>query len=242
MKYMGSKARHAKEILAVIAPYRNENQAWVEPFVGGANMIDRVEAPLRIGGDFNEYVIALFHALQLGWVPPDKLTEAEYAHYREYKECYDKALIGYVGFPCSYGAKWFGGYCRSRKESRDYIGEAFRNVTKQAPHIQDVIFVNASYDELPFPDASLIYCDPPYEGTTKYRDAFDHDKFWQWCRDKSDGGHTVFVSEYNAPADFVPIWEKRVNSSLTKDTGGKQSTEKLFVYIPQLLRDGIRKT
>ncbi|CAH9012928.1 putative DNA adenine methylase [Vibrio phage 141O35-1] len=70
MIYMGSKARHAKEILAVIAPYRKEGQAWVEPFVGGANMIDKVEAPLRIGGDFNEYVIALYHALQSGWVPP----------------------------------------------------------------------------------------------------------------------------------------------------------------------------
>lgn len=241
MKYMGSKARHAKGILKVITPYRKEGQAWVEPFVGGANMIDKVDAPLRIGGDFNEYVIALYHALQSGWVPPTVLSEDEYNHYKQYKECYDKGLIGYVGFPCSYGAKWFGGYCRSKTEDRDYIGEAYRNVTKQLPLIHDVMFFNASYDDLPFPDESLIYCDPPYEGTTKYRDAFDHGKFWQWCRDKSDEGHTVFVSEYNAPADFACVWEKQVNSSLTKDTGGKKATEKLFVYIPQLLRDGVRK-
>lgn len=35
---------------------------------------------------------------------------------------------------------------------------------------------------------------------------FDHDKFWQWGRDMSIVGHTVFVSEYNAPADFECVW------------------------------------
>lgn len=238
MKYMGSKARHAKEILRVIEPYRKPDQAWVEPFVGGANMIDKVEAPLRIGGDFNEYVIALFQALQEGWEPPKALTEDEYQYYSKFRDTENKAMVSYVGFPCSYGAKWFGGYCRSKDGNRDYVGEAYRNVTKQLPLIRDVIFLHGSYDELPIPDDSLIYCDPPYEGTTKYRDDFNHGKFWQWCRDMSDAGHTVFISEYNAPADFVAIWEKTVNSSLTKNTGGKKATEKLFVYIPQLLRDG----
>ena len=41
-------------------------------------------------------------------------------------------------------------------------------------------------------------------------------------------GHKVFVSEYNAPEDFKCVWEKEINSSLTKDTGSKKATEKLF--------------
>jgi DNA adenine methylase len=36
--------------------YRKENACWVEPFVGGANMIDKVEGK-RIGADLNEYLI-----------------------------------------------------------------------------------------------------------------------------------------------------------------------------------------
>ena len=42
MKYMGSKARHAKEMLPIILKDRKEGQWYVEPFVGGCNMIDKV--------------------------------------------------------------------------------------------------------------------------------------------------------------------------------------------------------
>jgi DNA adenine methylase len=48
----------------------------VEPFVGGANVIDKVQGK-RIGGDKNEYVIALFKALQNGWIPPKNVSEEE---------------------------------------------------------------------------------------------------------------------------------------------------------------------
>ena len=43
MKYMGSKNRIAKHILPIILKDRIENQYYVEPFVGGANMIDKVD-------------------------------------------------------------------------------------------------------------------------------------------------------------------------------------------------------
>ena len=56
MKYMGSKNRIAKHILPIMLKDRKEGQYWVEPFVGGANMIDKVEGN-RIGADFNESVI-----------------------------------------------------------------------------------------------------------------------------------------------------------------------------------------
>ena len=55
MKYMGSKNRIAKEILPIMLAYRTPEMAWVEPFVGGANMIDKVDG-IRIGNDCNEYI------------------------------------------------------------------------------------------------------------------------------------------------------------------------------------------
>ena len=239
MIYMGSKSRHAKEILEVIAPYRKESQAWVEPFVGGANMIKNVEAPLRIGGDFNEYVIALYNALQRGWSVPEYMTDDMYKHVKNNKDSFPSELVGLLGFTGSFGGKWFGGFIGNCEPKETRIKRAVNSSKKILEEVEGCVMIHSSYDELPFPDGSLIYCDPPYEGTTKYRDAFDHDKFWQWCRDMSDEGHTVFVSEYNAPADFACVWEKQVNTTIATS---KTATEKLFVYIPQLLRDGIRQT
>lgn len=44
--------------------HRKEGQWWVEPFVGGGNMIDKVTGN-RIGADNNKYLIALLKEMQL---------------------------------------------------------------------------------------------------------------------------------------------------------------------------------
>ena len=62
MKYMGSKNRIAKEILPIMLKERGQ-RTWVEPFVGGANMIDKVSGN-RIGADANKYLIAMWKGLQ----------------------------------------------------------------------------------------------------------------------------------------------------------------------------------
>ena len=36
------------------------------------------------------------------------------------------------------------------------------------------------------------------------------------------------------PDDFVCIWKKEVNGNISKDTGKKKSTEKLFVHNSQV--------
>ena len=40
-------------------------------------------------------------------------------------------------------------------------------------------------------------------------------------------GHTIFVSEYNAPEDFECVWQKEVTNSMNQ-TKTKKPTEKLF--------------
>ena len=59
MVYMGSKNRLAKDLLPIITAELKPNQWYVEPFVGGCNMIDKVNHPLKLGSDSNEYLIAL---------------------------------------------------------------------------------------------------------------------------------------------------------------------------------------
>lgn len=229
MKYMGSKARHAKEILPIILAGRKRGQWYVEPFVGGANVIDKVGGN-RIGADFNPYIVALWRAVSDGWVPPDMVTEDEYKAARMCKQV--DALTAFIGFGCSYSGKWFGGYARGDCKKglpRNYCAESKRNILKQAASLRGVQFHHCSYDKLGIPPQSIIYCDPPYAGTTGYATgAFDHVKFWQWCRDKVTEGHKVYVSEYTAPEDWHCVWEKQVNNTLTKDTGSKRGVEKLF--------------
>jgi len=229
MKYMGSKNRFAKHILPIVLKDRKERQWYIEPFVGGGNMIDKVDGN-RIGADFNKYVVSALEMIanDLDSIPRNN-TETNEEHYKIIKNgSFSDSIKGYYGFALSYGGKWFGGWRRDGVGKRDYVAEAYRNAVKQSPKLQGVLLYHSSYDELDIPDSSIIYCDPPYAGTTKYKDDFDHDKFWQWCRDKSKEGHSVFVSEYNAPNDFECVWEKETTSSLTKDTGSKKAVERLF--------------
>ena len=236
MKYMGSKARIAKYILPIILKDRKEGQWYVEPFVGGANMIDKVDGN-RIGSDSNEYLIALLDALSKGWTPPEKFTMEDYILAKHNKNA-DKVITGYAGICCSYSGKWFGGYAgivnTKTGSIRNYISEANKNLADQSKNILGVKFIHKSYDDIVFNKPCIIYCDPPYAGTTKYKSDFDHEKFWEWCREMSVKGHQVFVSEYNAPEDFECIWEMELKSSLSangKSGGNKISTEKLFKYI-----------
>lgn len=237
MKYMGSKSRHAKEILPIILKDRKPNQFYVEPFCGGCNTLDKVDNP-RIGSDIHPHLMTMWQAVSNGWTPPKFVSEEDYKKAQLTKELTPE--VGYIGFALSFGGKWFGGYRRDKAGIKNYHEEvlknsqiqsnrSFKNSLIQFPKLLGVEFICCSYTELKIPKNSIIYCDPPYEGTTKYATSkFDHKEFWNWCNDKYQEGHTVFVSEYNAPKDWKCVWEKKVNSSLTLDTGSKQNIERLF--------------
>lgn len=242
MKYMGSKNRHAKHLLPIILKDRGIDQWYVEPFVGGANMIDKVEGK-RLAGDNNKYLIDFWKATQEGYIPPEHITEEQYFHAKLNKDV-DTVFTLWAGICCSYGGKWFGGYINDYKENRrgkngvlpNHQRESRNSVIKQIPNLKDVVFLHSSYADLNLKKKCIIYCDPPYEGTTKYKDEFDHDEFWQWCRDMVIFGHKVFISEYKAPEDFVCIKQIITNTQLGNgcNTGNQVKVEKLFIHNSQL--------
>ena len=238
MKYMGSKARIAKHNLPIMLAECEKHgiTTWVEPFCGGCNMIDKVpDSFKRIGYDLNEYIIEMFKSLQQGFIPKDLYTKEEYVEVRDNKDN-NKALTGYIGINCSYSGKWFGGYAgvtSTKGGIRNYQEEAKRNVLKQIKNLKGVEFHSSSYEDLDFTDC-LIYLDPPYKGTTEYKDSgFDHDKFYDWCREQAKK-NIVFVSEYDAPDDFECVWSQEVKSSLSANGvcgGSKKSVEKLYKVV-----------
>lgn len=236
---MGSKARLAKDLLPIILKDRKPGQFYVEPFVGGANMIDKVTGN-RIGYDSNQWVINALEFIRDSALPTNDFEFDE----DDYVACanairnggelpFHEGLVGYALICFSFGAKWAGGWSRGKKsngEPRDYVAEQYRANIKQKELLQGVRFYARSYCEIELPEKSIIYCDPPYAGTTKYKDDFDHAAFWEWCRLKTREGHSVYISEYAAPDDFRCIWQKHTTVSVSKNGKHKKSIEKLFIY------------
>jgi DNA adenine methylase len=235
MKYMGSKNRIAKHILPIMLAERKDGQYWVEPFVGGANMIDKVDGN-RIGADKNKYIISMWQGLQNNLDRPYTISKELYSRVRtEYNSGtninFDDFLIGWIGWMASFNGRFFDGGYSGANGTRNYIDEQIRNTEKQIENIKDIEFIFCDYLDLKIPDNSLIYCDIPYRGTKQYATSknFCHDTFWQWARDMTKKGHTVFISEYSAPCDFECVWQKEVTNSMNTNKTYKP-TERLFRY------------
>ena len=219
-----------KKILPIILKDRKEDQWYVEPFVGAFNVIDKVTGN-RIANDSNIYLVELFRSIQSGWIPPDLIDEAEYNFVKDSKDMLPEDYVGFVGIGCSYAGKFFGGYARGNDDKdnpRNCCLESKKNILSQYEGLQGIRIYNLDYKDLPIPENSIVYCNPPYANTTKYKNEFNHEEFWKWCEDLVNQGHQVFVSEYTAPDNWECVWSKKVNNTLTKDTGSKQGVEKLF--------------
>lgn len=231
MKYMGSKNRIAKDIIPIITKYQYYVRYYIEPFVGGANIIDKIPCNLkRIGYDLNPYLIALLKALQDdNWVYPKEYNNEYYKYVKDHKNEFDPAVVGFIGTN-SYGGKFFSGFRRDSIGKRNYYKEYCRNLDKQRKYLKNIEFKCMDYLKISLPnEPCIIYCDPPYNHTTKYQyNKIDYHEFWEWCRGISIHNY-VYISSFEAPSDFKCIWEKERNISLTKDTGSKKETEKLFI-------------
>ena len=240
MKYVGSKNRLAKELVPIIQSYiTDDTKGYLEPFVGGANMIDKIECDNKFGCDIHEELIELLKYIQdTNNILPKTITEEEYNKVRLNKDKYEKWYVGFVGFCATFGAKYFGGYARGFKEDkitpRDIPAESIRNIEKQRKNLQNIKFKCCSYDEINKNIKDfVIYCDPPYKGTLKYTTYFDYDKFYKWCKEMSKN-NVVLISEYWMPEEFECIWEKkttvRIDSNKKSKDKKMERTEKLFIY------------
>ena len=228
MQYFGGKAKIAKYIVPYLEGVRKENQIFVEPFVGGANIVSQMSGK-RKAYDFNEYLIEMYKGVQNGYELPDSLTEEEYKYIREHKD-EDKVLTGFVGFGCSFAGKWFGGYARN-KQNHNYCKASKNSLMKKMLTMADVEFDWRDYKSL-FLKGCLIYCDPPYANTTKYTGVpdFDSEEFWNIMREWSKD-NDVYISEYEAPDDFVSVLDIPTKTNIRDKSDSVCSrVEKLFKY------------
>ena len=228
---MGGKSRIVKPISEIINNNAGADKTFVSLFCGAVNVESKVKGFDRIiCNDNHEYLIALLQAVQQGYIPPGNISEEQYKHIRNNKDKYPKELVGFVGFGCSFGGRWFEGYTRG--ENRNYCLEAKKSLLRKMETLKQAEFICGDYRNVDIPQGSVIYADPPYSNTTKYSTGdFNSNEFWEYMRKLAKAGNTVYISEQTAPEDFICVWEKPLRRTL--DVNKENNfiiTERLYTY------------
>ncbi|AUR80864.1 hypothetical protein [Enterococcus phage PMBT2] len=240
MKYVGSKNRLSKELAPIIQSYiKDDTVAYIEPFVGGANMIDKIEHNNKIGSDLHKELIELLKYTRDNYDKlPTTFTEEEYNKVKFNRDNYEPWYVGLIGFCGAFGAAYMTGFARATKADkitpRDMPAEGIRNLVKQAPKLKGIDFQHKSFlDYKPNEYRNCVfYLDPPYRATFGYSTGeFPYEEFDKWAIELAKN-NIVLISEYEMPDDYFEcIWSKEqlVNvKNNVKHNNSKKRVEKLF--------------
>lgn len=234
MHYLGGKYRKGKQIAGYLNQIRLPGQPYNEPFCGSLWVTQYIaDAPIY-ASDKHPFLIATLQSVQAGWVPPYFVGEDEYNFIKDNQDWLPPNLVGFVGFGCSFGGKWFGGYARDRRSDRPYSTQAQKGLLLKVGRVGNKAqyFVADFLVDDPPEEGCLIYCDPPYDGTTGYGSIvgdFDSSLFWKRVLELESRGHTLVVSEYDAPDGFTCVMEMPTQTDLSMADGTKEfRMEKLF--------------
>jgi DNA adenine methylase len=210
---------------------RQPQQPYWEPFVGGGWVLQEMDGQPVYASDANSSLIQLWRASQDGWEPPDDVTKDDWLRAKNGE--LPAALTAFIGIGCSFSGIWFRSFINGEGQRANPAGEAKRSLARKLARMESgVYFFSADFLTTPAPvERCLIYCDPPYRGTAGYEAVgpFDHDLFWERVRFFESIGHTVVVSEYQAPDDFTAVLEMETMTGLKNSSGRPhRRTERLF--------------
>ncbi|MCL2312355.1 MAG: DNA adenine methylase, partial [Firmicutes bacterium] len=176
MIYQGGKRKIAKPIINILQQCidKNKIKTYYEPFVGGANIIDKIKCERKIGNDNHKELIALLKAVQSGWKMPEYITEEEYNLVKNNQGLFTDNYVGLVGFCGSFAAKYFEGYNvyndpqRTINGKRNPIMEAINELRNQ--DLSGIEFTNKNYLDVDTSQIKnwLVFCDPPNARSAKY--------------------------------------------------------------------------
>jgi DNA adenine methylase len=226
MRYLGGKHWIAGPLAKAVAPYR-EGRRLLEPFCGGLSITVALQP--EEAADASRPLIELIMAVRAGFDPPTEISENLYDEVKTAGP--DHPLYNFVGLCATWGGKWWGGYARGHKRQINPAGAARTALLRKVSETKSVNFTCRSYEETPFRPGDVLYCDPPYAGTTEgyATPPFYSPDFWDWCRWASSCGAVVLVSEFNAPEDMetVAIFPRKTN--VRKGVSGGEVLDKLFL-------------
>jgi DNA adenine methylase len=241
MAYLGGKSKAAEHILYVLNHPVFNAYDYIEPFCGYCHILRRVEHKKSyMISDNNKYLIALLKHVQKTKNKHPTITKSEYDELKSNPDS-DPLRAAYAAFCYSYNGKYFGGYTTTYK-NRNYPKERKRYYDQlhDNPVFHEASISNRDYTHYANVKNKLIYCDPPYEGTTEYHSEFNSSKFWDTIRKLSKHNY-VFVSEYNAPDDFTCITQHVKRNSIAGRGATRKRIEKVFVHTSLMSDNKIKE-
>lgn len=246
MRYLGGKADVGKSIAHAIAKRRTPGALFVDMFCGSLNVVRHVPAHValaagglvaspRIAIDACGPLITMWKAALNGWVPPRSVSREEYARIKALQDPHDP-MTAFVLFGCSFGGKWCGGYAKDRPEQR-YAECASNGVIRKARDCAGVRLEHATFQSKHpgcWEPGTVLYCDPPYAGTTGYKalEPFNSEAFWFWAEQHARCGVHVYVSEFSAPQGWDLESEQIAAQRGRLMPGKKIRTDLLFYRGP----------
>jgi len=232
MHYFGGKAKIAIPLSEFLNNQLTSKQPFVDLFCGSCNVVSKINSDrVRVANDLHYELISMWQAVQDGSFQPYRISTEDYTKIKNNRGNYPAWLLGFVGFGLSFSGKYFGGYARNSRGD-DYFKNCTNSINKKAANISDVLFSSGSYKDCAVPDKSLLYCDIPYKGTTKYSTgSFDHNEFYVWAESMQRSGHTVLVSEYkhNLPDGWHIVWEHNSKKDIRNAAGEQEATVEILM-------------
>ena len=131
--------KKSQDIFQVLST-RERESTYVEPFCGSCNVASKIHIKKKILNDKNPYLIAMFKALQNGWIPPTEVSEEEYQLAKKNQDK-EPHIAGFIGFACSFAGKFWGGYARDTKGGGEgnYALRGHNSILKKMKTLMDAM-------------------------------------------------------------------------------------------------------
>ena len=119
-------------------------------------------------------------------------------------------------------------YLEFNRQIRDIARSDLDSITRQIEieRLQSLQSYGTTYENVPIPPNSLIYCDIPYSDTDcggYGGGTFDHNAFYEWALQQDN----IFISEYKMPMNFIEIANVE-KSVLCGTDNSATATERLY--------------
>ena len=255
MPYCGSKNRIARDIIATLPKAR----VLVDLFAGGCAITHAALMSGRydciIANDVTD-IAGYFGRAVRGEIPEPPLFVSREEFFAKKDtdplimmvwsfgmkgNCYliardkESLLRRYAGASCVTGdAQCHGcalgkarGGCQARKVySQTQRIMCLREMKGSASKL---VTMRADYTQLSIPCDSIVYADPPYEGTVQpyTGERFDSQAFWKWA---AACPVPVYVSERDAPDGWVCLFEKVLTIGMAANSNNQKRIERLFIH------------
>ena len=159
MKYKGGKQMLGKHLAKFIkeSTINLDVEGYLEPFCGSLGVLIHMTDTFDCtAADYHPDLIEMWKAVQdNSFKPPVKVSEEDYLKIKQTSS--PSALKGFVGFGCSFGGQFFGGYAQkyANGKKEDFLKGATHSINKKRPVIKDVDF--SMYDFVAFADQDDIW-------------------------------------------------------------------------------------